>query len=83
MNATNQFNPSDIFQDKIFTIITNTKINNNETHLLFLIALLLGSPYETKIEKLEMSADNPFNVKLNELEVLSMFVVLLSFHHSY
>ena len=34
--------------------------------LLFLIALLIGSNNETKIEKLEMSANNPFNVKLNE-----------------
>ncbi len=34
--------------------------------LLFIMALLIGSPNETKTEKLEMSADNPFNVKLNE-----------------
>jgi thimet oligopeptidase len=34
--------------------------------LLFLIALLIGCSNETKIEKLEMSSDNPFNVELNK-----------------
>lgn len=35
--------------------------------LLFIMALLVGCSNETKIEKLEMSVDNPFNVELNEL----------------
>lgn len=34
--------------------------------LLFLMALLMGCSNETQIEKLKMSADNPFNVELNE-----------------
>lgn len=58
--------PPTYFKTRYLPLLLTLKLITMRLTLLFLIALLLGSPYETKIEKLVMSADNPFNVKLNE-----------------
>jgi len=51
-----------------FDITANAKptIMNIRLTLLFLMALLIGCSNNTKIEKLELSTDNPFNVALNK-----------------